>query len=91
MSLVSAIISQEDAFCPAAGLGKGLLGRENGDDARGTLIFSTSEQQTITNMQCKVLEKILSSAVSVDMETGLFTERPQLDPLLVRNQEANWS
>lgn len=47
----------------------------------GVLIFSTSEQQTIFNMQCKVLEKILSSAVLVDMETGLFTERPQLDPL----------
>lgn len=47
----------------------------------GVLIFSTSERQTIFNMQCKVLEKILNSAVPVDMETGLFTERPQLDPL----------
>lgn len=47
----------------------------------GVLTFSTSEQQTIFNLQYKVLEKILNSAVPVDMETGLFTERPQLDPL----------
>ena len=46
----------------------------------GVLTFSTSEQQTIFNLQYKVLEKILNSAVPVDMETGLFTERPQLDP-----------
>lgn len=38
LSSVSAIIAQEDV-CPAAGLGKGLLGKENGDGARGLNIL----------------------------------------------------
>lgn len=38
LSSVSVVISQEDV-CLAAGLRKGLLGRENGDGARGLNIL----------------------------------------------------
>lgn len=48
----------------------------------GVLTFSASpEQQTVFNLEYKVLEKILNSVVPLDTQTGLFTKWPHLDPL----------
>lgn len=48
----------------------------------GILTASPSpEQQTVLNLHCKALEKILNSAVPVDMETGAVTRWPHLSPL----------
>lgn len=48
----------------------------------GVLTISISPTpQTILSLQDKVFEKTLNSAALVDMETGLFTKWPHLDPL----------